>query len=65
MPETTPTIQALAIKREVDNSELPSPLVVPTIKAIAIRIVPVIQDAADPFTALRRTCGTHYVEHQS
>lgn len=64
MAEATPTIQAIAITREVSNAELPSPLPVPTIKAIAIRLVPVIQDAADPFTALRRTCGTHYVEHQ-
>jgi len=64
MPEATPTIQAIVITREVTNADLPSPLTVPTIKAIAIRLVPVIQDAADPFTALRRTCGTHYVEHQ-
>lgn len=65
MPEATPTIQALAITREVVNAELPSPLPVPTIRAIAIRIVPVIQDASDPFAALRRTGGTNYVEHQS
>jgi len=65
MPEATPNIKAIAITREVANAELPSPLTVPTIRAIAIRIVPVIQDAADPFTALRRTCGTHYVEHRS
>lgn len=65
MPEATPTIQAIAIKRETVNADLPSPLPVPTIKAIAIRISAIPQDAADPFSALRRTCGTHYVEHQS